>query len=120
MNQIFLNRERILKEVRGPMDKFFNSSTWTGWRRLFEEAASELEPLGAENITWKEKWGEMRIHFFFDGDRVVHEKLTEIARKYGDRSEEICERCGAPGDLEKLKNGWLKTLCPSCREFVDT
>ena len=66
-----------------------------------------------------EKWGELSICFEFKNDdptyTATHNLVLELVRNYERMSEDICERCGLPGEKE---NGAVR--CKRCRQFGDT
>lgn len=57
----------------------------------------------------KEKFGELRISYS-GGDAYV-DALIDMAEGL---SAIVCENCGAPGVKQRLKGGWIKTVCQAC------
>ena len=56
----------------------------------------------------KEKWGSLRIYLGYDGEKTLLEQAVNNARK---ESEAMCEACGACGDIAKVSEHWVKTVC---------
>lgn len=58
----------------------------------------------------KEKFGGLRFYMTHATDEMYD--ITDAAEQ---ESEEICEQCGAPGELRG--NAWLTTLCQPCHNI---
>lgn len=93
-------------------------SVGPGWRNLLMDTQSALAPLIPElgdqpfRIDQvKEKFGGLRIYLAYET-----EAMTAVIDKAEELSLTICEQCGRPGTAEPNKRGWVKTLCPACRE----
>lgn len=85
-----------------------------GWHSLVDEATERLERLGVKVLRHYEKYGTLRL----DVDPEPRE-ATIILNEIEDRSQHICEHCGATGgevevDIMQLNSTWIKTLCPTC------
>lgn len=95
----------------------------SGWRELLQELhqrALDIDP-------WytcaqvKEKFGVLRVYMDPSqrdfGTLEYAERgvvLYKAACETEERSESVCEYCGAPGRCRALSTRWLKTLCDGC------
>jgi len=89
-----------------------------GWFDILVDLCEELEPL-VEAATYsispfevmqvKEKFGGLRFYTSW-GNKEIWAAIDKAEK----RSLETCEVCGKPGRPEGP--GWIKTLCPECRE----
>lgn len=82
-----------------------------GWRSLVDEAIQRLEKLGVKVDSCYEKYGTLRFNVYPEP-----REATNILNEMEDRSQHICERCGATGqevDIVEI-GGWIKALCPTC------
>lgn len=83
----------------------------------------------------KEKFGMLRFYYHPDGYgpgihafdslsdgqsirimpgvSILHKEIAEIVHKWENESGNVCEECGAAGELRKDLN-WVLTLCNSC------
>ena len=86
----------------------FGLEVGDGWYELIDELCSKLEPLGAEALQVKEKFGS--LSFYVSGPNEAH----KLSAKYGQKSLKICEWCGAPGE-KRTDDYWIKTLCDECQ-----
>lgn len=97
-----------------------------GWLIAFgEDMCNELlEALGSyvDNfiiIQVKEKFGEMRIYYYFDCTedneeiKSVQYKVDIIIDKYSVLSYKTCVDCGAPADVRTV-GGWIAPYCDRC------
>ena len=72
-----------------------------------------LDILGwdGEVLQVKEKFGGLRFYV-----NSATEEMYRLISEAESQSYEICEECGKPGTLsQKIKGGWMKTLCLECR-----
>lgn len=97
-----------------------------GWATLVREAFEAL-PFGVRITQIKEKFGELTIYATDSATPLkrrvsddidpklaqFNEKLVELA----ERSREICEFCGKPGEITGAGGGWLKAACPDCADI---
>jgi len=85
-----------------------------GWFPILDLAFHEMNklelPKGFEIIQVKEKYGTLRIYVNNYTDEI--DRIIEEAEK---NAEVTCELCSARGMLHR-RNGWLRTLCPTCAE----
>ena len=102
-----------------PFEGFDANSTYVevpkGWYPLLDAMFEEIEAVIAQDAsTWialdqiKEKYGTLRVYFTGGNDRI-----DDIVERYEERSESTCERC-ASEDATQQRQGWIRTLCPSC------
>jgi len=94
-----------------------------GWKKIIDKLYRELEPYDVTIDGIKEKWGTLRIRFSIDPGSDKENEISDRKRRAEDESSEICEGCGAPGWLVRVKLGnecqRLKTLCPLCMEKAE-
>ena len=84
-----------------------------GWFELIKELSEKLEPHGIVATQVKEKYGGLR--FYVGGIPTdVADEMYDYIDEAEDKSYEICEQCGQPGNCNE--GGWLTTLCDECRE----
>jgi len=98
-----------------------------GWYDLLNELCGKIAavyrdsgaPLDIIVDEVKEKYGGMRFEYYFDTQnqteltKSVHKAINDLALRYENLSETVCERCGKPGRLrEELP--WILTLCDEC------
>ncbi|AQH01381.1 hypothetical protein A9R05_21355 [Burkholderia sp. KK1] len=88
-----------------------------GWYGIVEELSGELEAMGRAGglnrlnvVEVKEKLAALRIYF----EKPAPEKAIAFVDAAIERSRFTCELCGAPGQLSRYREGWLKTLCGKC------
>lgn len=85
-----------------------------GWHELIIELLDKLqkienrEHLGMTITEIKEKYGELRVYISHGTD-----EMFELIDWYTEKSKTVCEICGEPGKLHKVK-GWLMTRCNNC------
>ena len=106
----------------------FGIEAGSGWYELIRKLCRELmeacAPAGRANdlvvAQVKEKYGELRFYFHLEGGTVeenalLNHRLYDIIERYEETSKQVCELCGAPGELRELKlvSGmvWYQTLC---------
>jgi hypothetical protein len=78
-----------------------------GWYPLIQKLIEDLIELGWDKqITQvKEKFGGLRF-YINGGSKEIYDRISEAEKE----SYDICEDCGAPGELRK-DLGWYFTLC---------
>ena len=95
-----------------------------GWYELLRQLCAEITgayneknlEVDIEIAQIKEKFGALRFYYHTSrADPTIHNIIWKIAEKYEEKSEQVCEVCGADGRLRK-KSGWLRTLCDGCFE----
>jgi len=90
-----------------------------GWYWLLDQLCRELQYNTDKNnhpqivaVQVKEKFGVLR--FYVNGGIDEQYVIIHFAENL---SFSICEFCGTTKDVSRLtKNGWMNTLCSSCRE----
>jgi hypothetical protein len=104
-------------------DICFSFECNTGWYSMLEEMFAELKAIDAK-LTFmqiKEKFGSLRVYYshfgsekMTDEEYKVQDKLVQdIITKYENKSYNVCEQCGAPGEVKGVY-GWYTCACPSC------
>ena len=112
-----------------------------GWYELLRGLCLEIteayqkhgQPIDIVVNQVKEKFGTLRFYYHFDdnpqsihamdfmgtgsvrfepGSTDLHKEIASIVRKYEEKSDCVCEKCGEPGFLRK--NLHVATLCDSC------
>jgi hypothetical protein len=87
-----------------------------GWWPLLDGAFDAAERLGLTVLQIKEKTGGLRVHHWERGeDGRPPAAGLDVSMELGRRSLQICEACGAPGELRR-ELPWHKTLCDKCLE----
>lgn len=106
----------------------FGIEAGSGWYELIRGLCREITQVcaqaGRENDLFvdqiKEKYGELRFYCHLKGgpeeeSRALTHKLYDIIGRYEEASKQVCEWCGAPARLRKLKLKigmvWCQTLC---------
>lgn len=97
-----------------------------GWyellREMFQKIVNRYEtagvPVDLEVLQIKEKFAELRVYYSFkqgnnQADQELRDDIDKIIETYENKSNTICENCGAEGELRK--EGYrMKTLCAQC------
>lgn len=88
-----------------------------GWKPLLERLHGDVSAFvpdyQVEQV--KEKFGALRIYLRYPDDvNFPAENVHELLRAAEEESQRVCENCGQPGETQGP--GWLKTLCPACRQ----
>jgi hypothetical protein len=86
-----------------------------GWGDIINEMCEELRPYNIVITDIREKWGELRVRYSFDGPDEEKKKIDVIIDRAIDRCDVTCQYCGKPAVSESI-NGWIWTLCPECKE----
>jgi hypothetical protein len=81
-----------------------------GWRDLVQECHERLSEdfPGYTLLAVKQKYGVLAF-------QASHQRggVDDLTDDFADRSEEVCEWCGAPGELRGWRR-WELTLCDAC------
>lgn len=87
-----------------------------GWHPLIEQLSADLSDIIRQDdlrrfrvVQVKEKMGELRF-YIRGGNKRALDRISEAARE----SEITCEGCGRASQIRVI-DGWLTTLCESCR-----
>ncbi len=95
-----------------------------GWLPLLDRMCLALCDAGLGGLIVaaqvKEKFGGLR--FYFDAERQLTQAEMRLA-KYITKAAETeslltCEECGETDDVTANEKGYVRTLCPACREKV--
>lgn len=94
-----------------------------GWFDLIYKLSQDIEAVARESglspdsPEWplcrqvKEKLGSLRFVVFAVDERFgIYERISELRLAALNRSFQICEYCGQPGEL--ITDGYIATLCP--------
>jgi len=95
--RLYINR--FLEYISPVIHKNIPCNCPNGWEEL-HPSASQV----------KEKFGTLRFYMDYGTD-----EMYELIHEYEEKSGNICERCGEPGEC-KNETGWVSTLCDKCRE----
>ncbi|OUC95029.1 hypothetical protein CA983_34105 [Streptomyces swartbergensis] len=107
-------------------DPSYDFDVGPGWRRLVLEChqAVVAEFLEYELLAVKQKWGSLCFQAFprpwkHGGNWTGAEsaRVSAVTEAFADRSEGICERCGAAGSLRESRR-ILLVLCDRCETRV--
>lgn len=89
-----------------------------GWGPLIAELEGRLRDLSPDFTIGqvKEKFGGLRFYANAgDVGEAISRQFYALIREAEARSQEICERCGRPGQLSRRATyGWYKTVCSTC------
>lgn len=100
--------ERVI--ARHPILQGVDVSVPSGWVRLLDSLASELEAMKAPPLAQiKSKFGGLRV--YFDGGLYA---ASDIVVRYENLAAVTCEKCGSQGAFRHVRNGWVSTLCMGC------
>lgn len=120
LEKILLRKFPWLEEV-DKESKIIFLPVGVGWLTLLENLFSEMEILlNSKNhdlrliqpIVIEEKYGLLKV----DVGNHLDEGMYHIIKKYEQKSENVCESCGAcDGSLKEI-DGWIKVLCDKCEE----
>jgi rubrerythrin len=93
------------------IDSWHSLECGPGWYPLLQEVFTKLIEMGWDKnfLQIKEKFGGLRFYANSTTDEMEY-----LISQYEDRSEHTCEVCSQPGSQND--EGWISTLCPSCRE----
>ena len=95
-----------------------------GWTDLVYELGNNIEDLcklancefpQIEHI--KSKYASLRFDYYFNSSvpRIVEKLIDSLIYEAEDKSERICEYCGADGEIRITKTGsWYLTTCDKC------
>ncbi|WP_152979217.1 hypothetical protein [Caballeronia cordobensis] len=88
-----------------------------GWYGIVVDLSEELEAIATAGglnrlnvVQVKEKLSALRVYF----EKPAPETAIAFVDAAIERSRVTCELCGAPGELSRFREGWLKTLCDRC------
>lgn len=101
-----------------------------GWyellREMFQKIVNRYEtaevPVDLEVLQIKEKFAELRVYYSFKqgnnpADQELRDDIDKIIETYENKSNKVCENCGAEGKLRKA--GYrMKTLCDQCYDKI--
>lgn len=135
MNRELENRlaEKFEFMRRGPLsedgiDNSYNAfgiEAGDGWYQLLYDMCKEIaialetaeKPVHIVMDCMKEKYGTLNVYYHFEGadpeNNDVYQKISDIAQKYEDLSEKVCEECGCEGTL-RTDLQWIQALCDTC------
>lgn len=99
-----------------------------GWFSLIRDMCQEITdryakdsiPVDIVVLQVKEKYGGLRFYYSFAGvseksveKEALKQDIAQIVYDYEQKSETICEECGASGII-RTDLCWIQTLCDSC------
>jgi len=85
-----------------------------GWYPLIQHLIDELNSGFDDDIhvtQVKEKYAGLRFYV-----ASAPAEAYDLIDRYEWLSYHVCERCGALWAVERIRNGWYKTLCDKCNE----
>lgn len=100
-----------------------------GWTDLVYELGKNIEELcklancelpQIEHI--KSKYASLRFDYYFNSSvpKIVEKLIDSLIYEAEDKSERICEYCGADGELREVKSGsWKLVSCDKCAKEKD-
>ncbi len=91
-----------------------------GWQSLIEQVHKDLSAVapGYQILQIKEKFGGLRYYVALPN--TITEAQSNAAHSIVSIAESasltLCEECGTKDDVSNAGPGWIRTLCPECRE----
>jgi hypothetical protein len=95
-----------------------------GWFNLIDKTLTKIKVCCDRNweqhppiiLQIKEKFGRLRIYFEPLKTKIVNDELWNIINAAEEESSKICEFCGEPAEIKKIKGfgEWLKCICDKC------
>lgn len=106
-------------------------------REITQAYVEEGKEIDLIPLQVKSKFARLRVYYCFDGDKpgicamdfiggdelttvrftpnetTFRKKITNIIRKYEERSASVCEKCGGEGRV-RTDLPWILTLCDNC------
>lgn len=117
----------VLEPIRQHLrDPSYHFEVGPGWRQLVLEChrAVVAEFPDYELLAVKQKWGALAFQAFprlwmpgGNWTEAERARLHAVTDAFADRSEDICERCGADGSLRESRRVHL-VLCDRCETIV--
>ena len=129
------SKSRLSEENRAKLNElelFKNKVPYqilNGWTDLVYELGKNIEELcklascelpQIEHI--KSKYASLRFDYYFNSSvpRIVEKLIDSLIYEAEDKSERICEYCGADGELREVKSGsWKLVSCDKCAKEKD-
>lgn len=93
-----------------------------GWYQLLYDMFEEIEKIHLEEnisiktfeiLQLKEKYAQLRI--YYRAHEKIRKTVDKIIEKYVDKSTEVCEKCGKPGEL--VEDYYLSIMCNDCKDI---
>lgn len=81
---------------------------YAGWESLSAEAKTLGEKFGVQ-VYIQPKEGYLRVSALPSAPPDLMRLLDEIEQ----RSSNVCQFCGQPGPVERMRNQWSYVVCPS-------
>ena len=129
------SKSRLSEENRAKLNEleFFKNKVpyqiLNGWTDLVYELGKNIEELcklancelpQIEHI--KSKYASLRFDYYFNSSvpKIVEKLIDSLIYEAEDKSERICEYCGADGELREVKSGsWKLVSCDKCAKEKD-
>lgn len=129
------SKSRLSEENRAKLNElelFKNKVPYqilNGWTDLVYELGKNIEELcklancelpQIEHI--KSKYASLRFDYYFNSSvpKIVKKLIDSLIYEAEDKSERICEYCGADGELRETKSGsWKLVSCDKCAKEKD-
>lgn len=100
-------------DIRGPQKHTISIDCNDGWFDILWRLCDDIYAMGPKVSQIKEKFGGLRFYASFTSE--YSKQGWERIRKAEEESYEICELCGAKGEL-RITDGWRNTTCIKCHE----
>jgi len=114
-------QEKLVRKHRRVLDGCYDLDVGDGWYELIDKMLTELAKYPIKMKQIKEKFGGLRAYYTSDDncdieiDDDTWFEVDDIIAEAEEKAWHTCEICGEHGSVGS--NGWISTLCPSCREF---
>lgn len=129
------SKSRLSEENRAKLKELeifknnFRLHILNGWTNLVYELGKNIEELcklakcelpKIEHI--QSKYASLRFDYYFETPvpKIVEKLIDSLIYEAEDKSERICEYCGADGELREVKSGsWKLVSCDKCAKEKD-
>jgi hypothetical protein len=119
MNEEYIGKDPLFSEILDRWDtevdeKFRSIDCCYGWKDLIKRCHQDLVSIDPDYkvVQIKEKFGMLR-YYFTPSVEQDKKRMDKISFSHERESVHICEACGAPGILQRRKDGssYFRTLC---------
>lgn len=123
LKEKLLNKYPEIFKINNPKQcpfDIYQFESWDGWENLIDKTAAKIqEILNNDKESYfntlqnKQKFSSLRWYYSCDDkNRDKFDKIIDEAEK---ESLFICEKCGTKENASQNKEGYILTLCNTCR-----